>query len=126
MSDYPVNVLEASIYSDLPKHTKVWNKSSLSYSVWINVPIDLCRTHSLFQLDDVTRGIKEIHFQDAVSRECGKPWFEVDMSLLNLDSGQHIYKMSFINTFSNDISCLYFSYIIQDDTPDKPYMYMKR
>lgn len=126
MTEYPVNILEACIYKELPKHTKVWNRNTLEYHTWIHLPIELCRSHELFQLDEISKVVTEVDFKDKIKRECNKPWYDIITDLLNTDAGQHIYKMSFINRLTDDISCLYFSYIIQDDNPDKPYIYMDR
>lgn len=126
MTDYPVNIIEACIYKNLPKHTKVWNTDTLEHHTWINVPVELSKSHELFQVDEISSDNIEVDFTDKIMRECNRPWFKVTTSILNTDPGQHIYKMSFINRFTNDISCLYFSYIIQDDDPEKPYIYMNR
>ena len=47
------------------------------------------------------------------------------MQYLNLKSGKHTYRLMFVERYTDTDFSLYFSYIIQDDSPEKPYVYMK-
>lgn len=124
--EYPVCKINACKYSELACNTPVINKNSLDSYIWIRVPSEISREFVLFQVDELVPEFKEFKFLNVIEQQCSKPWFKADINEMNLDSGQHVYKMSFVNRITNDTCSLYFSYIIQDDNPDKPYIYMKR
>ena len=119
--------LEADSKKDLPKHTKIINIHDVEYFLWIHIPEELSWDFELFQLDEIIfSGLVEVDFQGLIEREGRRPWFKLNSGLLNKEIGKHIYKMSMVNRKTNDVISLYFSYIIQDDNPDKPYIYMNR
>lgn len=124
--EYPVCKINACRYNEISCNTPVINKNSLDSYIWIRVPSEISREFVLFQVDELVPEYKEFSFFHVIDKECNKPWFKITSEYLNLDPGQHVYKMSFVNRITNDTCSLYFSYIIQDDSPDKPYIYMKR
>lgn len=52
------------------------------------------------------------------------PWLDIDVSALNLDIGHHNYQLKYFNHEFGTYVILYFTYIIQNDNPDRPYYYM--
>lgn len=62
----------------------------------------------------------------SVYRDNMRPWLRVPVDVLNKDIGQHTYKLHFVNIHTSLELDLYIQYIIQDDNPDKPYIYMNR
>lgn len=125
MKEHPEVVMNLCIYKDISKYTQVFNKNALEYITWINIPTELCHIHRLFQVDQILPNTGELDIS-SMEQQCHKPWIKVPTDALDTSIGQHIYKMSFINTSSNDILSMYFSYIIQSDNPDTPYIYMDR
>lgn len=121
----PIFSLEASNLHELNMHRKVFNVSTIEYYLWIHLPGEVLKDCELFQLDDVSDGLKEVSsWYKFVEREDKKPWLKLVTKLLDLSIGQHTYKLSFVNTFTQDVVPVYISYIIQDDKPEKPYVYM--
>lgn len=55
-----------------------------------------------------------------------RPWIDIPTNLLNTSVGIHTYILRFKNKLTSDILLLSFRYAIQDDDPDKPYIYMNR
>lgn len=52
------------------------------------------------------------------------PWVDIPTENLNRINGKHVYKLSFMNERTNNYINVYISYIIQDDNPQKDYIYM--
>lgn len=124
--DYPVCLLNACPYKEIPLNTIVLNKYAIDSYIWIHVPTEISKEFSLYQINEIVPDNIECTFLNSIEQECNRPWFKISTENMNLSSGQHVYKMSFVSVITNDICSIYFSYIIQDDNPDKPYIYMKR
>ena len=54
-----------------------------------------------------------------------RAWIDVPVTSLDLNIGYHLYTVQLVNIHTNDIANLYFSYTIQNDEPEKPYLYLK-
>ncbi len=126
MSDYPVTKLEACRYKDISSNTKVFNLQSLDSIIWVHLPEDVSIYCELYQIDIIGDTNKEVPISRYIHRECNRPWIKINKEALDTSIGQHIYKLSFIDTSTEIIYSLFFSYIIQDDNPDRPYIYMNR
>ena len=125
MNSRPCNLV-ACTYSQINLYTYVINKNAIEYETWIKLPSEFGKEFVLYEVKEISPLYKELDFLHVIEHVCCKPWLKAISSGLNLDPGQHVYKLSFINKFNNNISSLYISYIIQDDNPDKPYVYMDR
>lgn len=126
--------LEAVPYEVLNANTKILNPSHMDFMLHIHVPDQFMREHALLQIDelcysepDSVKGRKDSRLIDTelVQHELGRPWFDIAFDSLRQEVGLHIYRMSFVNTVTEDTVALYFGYKIQDDNPDKPYNYMR-
>jgi len=121
----PVLQLHACEYKDISNNTPVWNRSALDYYVYIDVPHSILSRCSLYDVAEMEReGLKGVP-KDAVVRDVNC-WLRANISLLNTAAGLHIYRLMFVDSMTNVTLDLYFGYNIQDDNPDKPYVYMKR
>ena len=115
--------VDACKYDQLSKHTPVFNLNQFEYFLYVYLSPDSCKGLQLFQLDEITKCSRELPVVGNVVRE-NNCWLKINSNILNKKSGQHLYKLHLIDTVSHEISYLFFSYIIQDDNPDKPYIYM--
>lgn len=102
------------------------NKQTIEPYIWVKLPTELSKYLSLYQIDEVTNGVVSVDYTDYVQIEPCKPWIRFDSKMFNLTPGLHTYKLSFVNKFDGDTVSLYISYRLQDDCPDKPYIYMDR
>lgn len=121
-NDIPVQVLEACVYRDVNLHTPVINLHTLEYDTWVHLP-SYARGCRLFQIDEFLPDGGEVIDFSSVEQELGKPWIRITYGLLNISEGQHVYRLHFIDR-NDAVFSLYVSYIIQNDDPDKPYVYM--
>lgn len=123
--EYPVCKLVACTYSELPKHTPVINKHNFEAYIWIELPHELSEELELYGLQNLSDdGNTDIMFSGFIKRE--NCWLKVSSAILDSSPGQHIYKLGMINTSTHDIVSFFVSYILQDDNPEKSYVYMKR
>lgn len=124
--DIPVQSLEACTYDKLASNSKVFNLNTLEYFLWIHLPEDISRHYELFQVDQIAPNILELeNFNQVIKRECRRPWLQVTFKSLDLSIGMHTYRLQLINKCTDDVVSLYFCYIIQNDNPEKPYVYME-
>lgn len=118
-------VIQSCSLDSISYNTKVFNLANLSDTICIKLPEDFPRNVELvgvYNLEDN----KKIDFEDYIRQTPYRPWVDIKQALLNTAIGQHIYKLEFtINDNCLGASC-WFSYIIQDNNPEKPYIYMKR
>lgn len=121
-----VNYLEATEYKHLAKYSKVFNLSTLEYHLWIYLNPDTVR-------DAYFKGAEEIGpnadnstiYQDTFVRE-SQCWIRVNRGYLDNRIGKHTIKFSFVDRFTDTDFSLYASFYIQEDNPEKPYVYMKK
>lgn len=116
-------------YEDALTYSVIINKNQIEYYMWFELPHDLSKYLSLYEIVEIKseKDSGVLNFDGKLMRECKKPWIRVETSLLNMEVGYHIYKLSFFDIKINDTVALYFAYRIQTDNPDKSsYVYMKR
>ena len=109
-----------NVYSNVP----VINKNCIDYYFWFKLP-DTLKNANLIQIDCISDNYFDVCFKYSVARK-NKLWLKAIYSFLKLEIGQHTYKFSFMNPDTEDIESYYFSYIIQSNDPEKPYIYMHK
>ena len=118
-------VIQASQLSQMPLHTKIYNSKDFSDIVCIKFPPEMPRDMVLSEIYDLYASA-DIDYNDKVSRDEFKPWIDIDSSILDKTAGQHVYRLTFVKENCKLKATCWFSYIIQDNNPEKPYIYMKR
>ena len=125
MSIMPAFKLRSTLYNgDLSSVTEVINRYMFEFYVYVQMPNSISYNHfSLFELEEI--GEHE-HFVCPLQNVefLGGPWYRITSSALNMHPGQHIYRMHMVNNNTDDVISVLFSYILQDDHPDRPYIYM--
>lgn len=117
--------LQACGYEDLAKHSKVFNLSTLNYHLWIYLNPETVREAYFYKAEEIGPEADNSRiFEDTFQRE-GQCWIRVNMEYLNLKPGKHTIRLMFVDRYTDTDFSLYFSYIIQNDNPEKPYVYMK-
>lgn len=125
LMNQPTVKINSCPYGRLNENTPVFNLNQIEHDIFIYLEPEICRPLQLFQMDNIdSTESKEISLSGFVERE-GTCWLRIKSEILDLNGGQHVYKLSFVDSITNDVVPLFFSYIIQDDNPEKPYVYMK-
>lgn len=116
--------LEAVTYKDLSSVTKIFNLDTTEYYLWVHLPEEFNRDWNIYEVREMGKYNLEVK-TSLFDREMFKPWVRFILPALNMDVGKHIYKIHLVNKTNEDVVALYFSYIIQNDNPKTPYIYMK-
>lgn len=111
--------------SDLMNYTRVYNLKDVSDVFCIKLPDDFPRHLDLSEIYYLNTD-EVLDFEDYVSRQEHQPWIDINKSLLDLSIGRHIYRLSFVEEGSIFAISCWFGYIIQDNHPEQPYVYMDR
>ena len=110
---------------NLSSNTKVFNIQNFADTICVKLPDDFPRDFELTGMYNLESDM-DIDFEDYVEQIIYKPWVDIKKSILSTEIGQHTYRLDFTQQgFAIGATC-WFSYIIQDGQPDKPYIYMKR
>lgn len=125
VSQVPIKYLVASTYNRINEHVQVFNKSELEYYLWIKLDVDIPSTYVLLNSYELIGGKREESITHVFIRD-NPTWIKAPTELLNLLPGYHIYRLEFVETSTSNTVSLYFAYILQDDNPSKPYIYMNR
>ena len=122
----PYSLLDACEYETININTKVFNKNALSSGLWVNLPTYVSGLALTKIIDISKQKYEEVEFDaSTVIQDYPHPWVRVDTSILDLVSGMHIYKLVFEPIPENGMSkSVYMAYILQDDNPETPYIYM--
>lgn len=113
-------------YYDVLSHSVVINKSQIHPYLYLELPRNISKFLSLYDVCEICKSntSESVDYVDMILRDNKRPWLQVNTDFLNLTVGYHIYRFSFIDTSVDDTILLYFAYNIQDDNPEKSYIYM--
>lgn len=122
-------------YNKLYTVNKIINKKSAEYFLWVKFPKKL-------PPDFVVSNLKQIQKSEGCVGDCceqcakentiprdmycrdGSQYLRVTFPALDNSNGKHIYVMDVVTPLGDMIK-YYFSYVIQNDDPDQPYIYPK-
>lgn len=125
MADRPVLQLTACTYDKIASNTSVLNLDEMSYYMWIYTDPDVTSDCYFYEAAELDKENGPIIFADTFEQK-GPSWIQVKTDFLDKEVGLHIYRLTFVDRITDDVFNLFFAYIIQDDNPDKPYVYMNR
>ena len=118
-------VIQSSQLSDLPLNTKIYNSKDFDEIVCVKLPPQMPRDMDLTEIYNLNAS-EDVDFADKTTREEHRPWIDIDRDILDITAGQHVYRMTFQKPDCKLKATCWFSYIIQDNNPEKPYIYMDR
>lgn len=121
----PITRCLAGDYSDLAANNIVYNKRALTDDMWIELPayakqFAVC---GVYQIDSSSDSCTDSLPVCAVRHK--NIWLRIPIHVLDLSAGHKIYRVEFKHKSTLELMALYFNYIVQDDQPPKPYVYMK-
>ena len=125
MSGPYTTVIQSAHMLDLSKYSQVFNIRNFADTICVKLPDDFPRDFEMVGLYNLETD-KDIDFEDYVEQIIYKPWVDFKKPVLDTSIGQHTYRMDFLKAGFNIGATCWFSYIIQDNNPEKPYVYMKR
>lgn len=127
MNTLEPKTLIASTYEEISKNSKIFNLAELDYFLYVKLEPPLSSEWYLYRIEEKMKdgSLKKIHFPDTVRKE-SPTWLKFTTDFINKEIGMHTYKITFVDTKTDVLISLWFAYIIQNDNPDKPYVYMNR
>lgn len=124
MTDCYATYLTASSKREVPLNTIVLHSTSIPYNMPIKIPTCINKRLIFTGLyEDKDNELIEVPLNFIKVHSC-HPYIDVVVEGLNTTPGQHDYQIQYVDILTDDISRLYFSYIVQNDNPEKPYIYM--
>jgi hypothetical protein len=120
------NLYLETIYRDkISSVNKVFRRSefdSIGYlPIHLNIDVGYYKFVSIYSLNPMNFRL----FTEEYNMCLCRAWIDVPVTSLDLSTGYHLYTVQLVNIHTNDIANLYFSYTIQNDEPEKPYLYLK-
>lgn len=124
---YP-NHFQLYDYNGAIIHSEVINVGELQDSIWLKLPDSTAKYLTLSSVNSIgfENNGTAIDITDKVSRDTNRVWIEVHKSVFSLAPGFHMYQLVFDDSGTGSFLNLYFCYHIQDNKPDKDYIYMNR
>ena len=117
--------LQSCAYKDLAKYSKVFNTMASEYHLWIYLNPDDVRTAYFIGAEEIGPNADNSRiFPDTFVRE-SECWIRVNRGYLGEHPGKHTIKLMFVDRYTDTDFSLYASYYLQNDNPEKPYVYMK-
>lgn len=114
-------------HNDALAHTRVFNIKDIQEYMWLQIPavlspyIDLTGVVNMQVADGALPD-----FTEKITREGRNCWLKIDSTLFDTSIGLHFYRFDFHNPTTDEVIPLYFAYSLQNDDPEKPYIYMDR
>lgn len=124
MNEYPNFNLVAVPHKDIGSASRVFSSYEIEHFLFVKVDSMFARDYELYQVHEVVDDVRPVCCKRLWEHDPGRPWYRFESARLNLGVGYHCYRLSFVNTRTNNTSVRYIAYAIQSADADKPYMYM--
>lgn len=109
-------------YTEVPQNSPIYNTKELEDVFWVKLPA-ITSNFLLDSLDQIQPATNPVSALPEIMKE--NIWLRIPTSLLDTTVGNKIYKVGLSHKCLEDTMTVYFGYTIQNDDPDKPYVYMK-
>lgn len=125
MSELYPNHFYLQTYQESVSEGRCINVAEVSDDIYIKYPPS---TSARLELSSVSQiGGKSGTIEPTEFTQDGKTvWLKTDKANLDMSIGFHVYRFRFYDTELLANIDYYISYFVQDDDPEKPYIYMKR
>lgn len=119
----PITRCVADDYNKLALNNVIYNADTLSRDLWVELPAEIKQfvvigVHLIKGNCTESLPISDVFYKNT--------WLRIPINLVDTSSGHKVYKVECQHRTTLEVMSLYFSYTIQDDSPAKPYIYMKR
>ena len=118
--------LEAVPHKFVALASKVFSLQEVQHFLFVKVDAEFAKTYELYQVAEIQDKAEYLCDKNLWEHDPGRIWYRFRSHQLNLTTGYHTYRLSFVNTITNDTALLYIAYVIQNNDPDKPYIYMDK
>lgn len=122
----PVFMLDAVPHHQVASFSKVFSLPEVEYFLYVRIPAEITKTYELYQVSEIRDEAEVLCDKNLWEHDPSRIWYRFHSEKLNLNTGYHMYRLSFVNVFHNETCTLYISYVIQNNKPEKPYNYMDK
>lgn len=128
MSNLEPKTLVATKHDDMFRYRKVFNLTEIDYYLYVKLEPPLASIWYLYKVEEKMKdgSLVELPISSGEVVRQSPTWLKFQTNFIDTSVGLHVYKLTFVHTVTNIVATLWFSYTIQNDNPDKPYIYMKR
>lgn len=135
--EFPSFRLDAVTHENVALASELFSLQQVQEILYVRVPVYIAREYELYQVDEIRCKAFPLEDPDSDSdsdsdsdtehpweHDSKRIWYKFKSELLNMETGYHTYRLSFRNITTQDTCLLYIAYTIQNNKPDKPYIYM--
>lgn len=117
------NIVSATSKNSLYQSGNIFNLDMFGPTLYVKLDNYVQKNFRLMKIfdTDTLEDVESYYYDDMKS-----PWIDIPVDCLDLSLGLHTYTIELVNALTNDTFYQYFNYTIQEDNPDKPYIYMNR
>lgn len=116
-------MIQSCEYAKLNHNCKVFNTNELDQYLVVKLSYNM-HNYRLYDILDISSAEAKTVSLSGVIFDHNNPWIDIPWKNLDRTSGKHVYKLSFMGKKPPKYLNTYISYILQDDSPYKPYLYM--
>ena len=110
-------------YSEAISHAHTLNLATIGEKIYCRIPDEFVDDLEFISCGEVARAdIPAEH----INVHPENPWIDITASAINQDIGPHMYQFKFRNKRFGEMMSLYLYYVMQNDDPEKSYIYMER
>lgn len=124
-----VLTVNADTKKNISGKAEIFNTSQISNVLHVHLPMDPYNLGELQEIVPVGNKSYGKTLTPIDLSECTQftahPWLDINTSALDLSVGFHLYRLTYNNATYNTTVYIFFNYIIQDDNPERPYIYME-
>lgn len=110
-------------YDDAIAHSHTINLQTIGEKIYCRIPDEQFSNLEFISCGEIAHDVMP---PEKWEMNVDFPWINIDTSALNQSIGPHMYQFKFRNKRFDEIMYLYFYYVIQNDKPEQPYIYMER
>ena len=127
--EFPSFRLDAVPHAKTAFASELFSKYQIEQYLYIRVPVYIAREYELKYVDEIKdRAIPLEPDSEGIplwEHDSRRIWYRFLSRMLDMETGYHNYRLTFRNKTTHDTCLLYFAYTIQNNDPEKPYIYMK-
>ena len=116
-------ILQSCDYRNLSSNCKILNEHEIDDVVHIRLHRSMLG-YKLYDILDISESRAVTVSLCGVEFDDEHPWVDIPWCNVSRVSGEHVYKLAFWDRARSRYDSVYFAYILQDDNPEKPYIYM--
>lgn len=127
--EFPSFHLDAVTHDKMSYVSELFSRQQVEPYLYVKIPPYIAREYELTQVDEIKDRAYPLESKDSDEtplweHDSRRMWYKFRSDILDMETGYHNYRLTFQNRITGDTCLLYIAYTIQNNNPDKPYIYM--